>query len=565
MPRPQLAISSQTTTVHRTCTLEHFVAARSAHSGQTTQRNSCRHIELDLHWNANMTTQQPVFRWKLFAIFVITAFTATYLFGTTYPWFALLSGVGLFTCSVAYGAWPPMSQSIAQWRQISRPVLKTRIVIAAPIACYGAILLSISQSQIRADWREADVRLQIARELDDASSAVDRERLDEALKICVDLDSKANAAERTKIAALRNRVGEIKKVRHIKTANSKVLQLVSEGEIFIIRRELDNAESRLHSAFDVLLANDFSRAVEFADQLVSARTKLAATHFDKGELSSAKDELRRAVNVPQAKSTVEAQQLLIDVCNHEVRTLVAEARQALNGLKHDDAATKLSRALAITEATETQEAQRLLTAINESRVSDANELVSELATNAQKSFEAKDYEDAIRTLKDALSVPHSTQNSQIIAQLQRIQKEQTAERDRQLVLPRVEETRRAAAAAQQRKARAAAQVVRKTKWYEGGTLHKKSGLEWQTASRENKLATCADFVATMWQKGNLKPSVANRISTVDDVRPYALELVDFLDAAFKSDPDPEQNRKLFTNQTVGSFAAIGMVTMRWAK
>jgi len=49
------------------------------------------------------------------------------------------------------------------------------------------------------------------------------------------------------------------------------------------------------------------------------------------------------------------------------------------------------------------------------------------------------------------------------------------------------------------------------------------------------------------------------------VRPYALELIDFLDAAFKSDPDPEQNRKLFTNQTVGSFAAIGMVTMRWAK
>jgi tetratricopeptide (TPR) repeat protein len=534
MPHPQLAKNRQATTVHQTRTMKHLVAGLEA----------------------DMTTQQPTSRWKLFAIVIVAAGTVTYLFGTTYPWFALLSGFAIFACSAAYAAWPPMSQSIARWRQSSSPVLKTRIVIAAPIACYGVILLAISQSQIRADWDEAAVRLQIAHELDDANSAVDRDRLEEALKICTDLDSKANAAEITRIASIRNRVGEIENVRNIKTANSKVLQVVSEGEIFVIRRQLDNAESRLNAAFDVPLANEFSRATEFADQIVLARSKLATAHFEKGDLSSAKDELRRAVNVPQAKSTVEAQQLLIDVCNHEVRTLVAEARQDLNGLKRDDAATKLSRALAITEATETQEAQRLLTAINESRVSDANDLVSELAATAQKSFEVKDYEDAIRTLKDALVVPHSTQNPQIIAQLQRIQKEQTAERDRQLAIAKAE---------QKRKARAAAQVVRKRKWYEGGTLHKKSGLEWQTASRENKLATCADFVATMWQKGNLKPSVANRISTVDDVRPYALELIDFLDAAFKSDPDPEQNRKLFTNQTVGSFAAIGMVTMRWAK
>lgn len=103
------------------------------------------------------------------------------------------------------------------------------------------------------------------------------------------------------------------------------------------------------------------------------------------------------------------------------------------------------------------------------------------------------------------------------------------------------------------------------KWYEGGTLHNKSALEWQAASSRNKLATCADFVTTMWQNGDLKPSIANRLSTVDDVRSYAQELVDFLDAAFKADPDPEQNRKLFVNQTVSSTAAIGMVTMGWTK
>ena len=102
-----------------------------------------------------------------------------------------------------------------------------------------------------------------------------------------------------------------------------------------------------------------------------------------------------------------------------------------------------------------------------------------------------------------------------------------------------------------------------SKWYSGGTLHKKSALDWQIASSQDKLATCADFVTGMWQNGNLKPSIANSLSTVDDVRPYAQELVDFLDAAFKPDPNPEQNSYLFASQTVSSFAAMGMVIMGW--
>lgn len=104
-----------------------------------------------------------------------------------------------------------------------------------------------------------------------------------------------------------------------------------------------------------------------------------------------------------------------------------------------------------------------------------------------------------------------------------------------------------------------------TEWYCGGTLHNKSALEWQTASRQDKLATCADFVTAMWQKGNLKPSISNSLSTVDDVRPYAEELVEFLDAAFQPDPDPDQNRRMFVNQKVSSAAAVGMVTMGWTE
>lgn len=34
-----------------------------------------------------------------------------------------------------------------------------------------------------------------------------------------------------------------------------------------------------------------------------------------------------------------------------------------------------------------------------------------------------------------------------------------------------------------------------TEWYSGGTLHKASISEWKTATEQNKLATCADFVA----------------------------------------------------------------------
>lgn len=100
-------------------------------------------------------------------------------------------------------------------------------------------------------------------------------------------------------------------------------------------------------------------------------------------------------------------------------------------------------------------------------------------------------------------------------------------------------------------------------WYEGGTLQDKTALQWQTASETNKLATCADYVTKMWKDGYLKPEIANKISTVDDIRPYAQELVNFLNTAFKPYPDPEQNQKMFANQTVADTAAIGMVMMGW--
>lgn len=37
-------------------------------------------------------------------------------------------------------------------------------------------------------------------------------------------------------------------------------------------------------------------------------------------------------------------------------------------------------------------------------------------------------------------------------------------------------------------------------WYEGGTLHNCTNAEWKNANKENKLATCADWIFTLATK-----------------------------------------------------------------
>ena len=99
------------------------------------------------------------------------------------------------------------------------------------------------------------------------------------------------------------------------------------------------------------------------------------------------------------------------------------------------------------------------------------------------------------------------------------------------------------------------------KWYEGGTLHQADALTWQDSSYRNKLATCADFIAVSWSDKKLNPKIQNSIKTMDDMRPYAAELVNCLDAALEKQSDPELNRKMYTNQTVAGTAALCTVMM----
>lgn len=100
-------------------------------------------------------------------------------------------------------------------------------------------------------------------------------------------------------------------------------------------------------------------------------------------------------------------------------------------------------------------------------------------------------------------------------------------------------------------------------WYQGGTLHDKSALDWQQANHANKLATAGDFIAVMWKKDNLIPRISRQLHGVNDIRPFAEELVRQMDDATKPDGNPQTNRKMFANLGVGEIAVMTMMLMGW--
>lgn len=102
-----------------------------------------------------------------------------------------------------------------------------------------------------------------------------------------------------------------------------------------------------------------------------------------------------------------------------------------------------------------------------------------------------------------------------------------------------------------------------SEWYVGGNLHQSSGLEWQQATYENKLATAGDLVAAVYQSKRLSSELSSAIRGMGDIKIIAEELVVQLDAAFEPDPDPRQNEVLFTNQKVSSTAAMIMMMSGW--
>lgn len=107
------------------------------------------------------------------------------------------------------------------------------------------------------------------------------------------------------------------------------------------------------------------------------------------------------------------------------------------------------------------------------------------------------------------------------------------------------------------------QAQTSTNWYEGGTLGTGNGLDWQEATHANKLATCADLLAALWQRKKLSREITRTLRTIDDFKPWAEKLVSELNDAFEPEPDPEDNRNLFQNQGVADIAIMVMVVEGW--
>ncbi|MCY4086137.1 MAG: DUF2511 domain-containing protein [Actinomycetia bacterium] len=69
-------------------------------------------------------------------------------------------------------------------------------------------------------------------------------------------------------------------------------------------------------------------------------------------------------------------------------------------------------------------------------------------------------------------------------------------------------------------------------WFAGGTLHQKTAADWVRAPRRDRLATAADYAIAA-----LKNTIVwDAISDVDQVRPYAEDLVECIDTAYGTEP-----------------------------
>ena len=68
--------------------------------------------------------------------------------------------------------------------------------------------------------------------------------------------------------------------------------------------------------------------------------------------------------------------------------------------------------------------------------------------------------------------------------------------------------------------------VAHAQWYAGGTLHQGNGLEWRYADEDDRLATAADFVATIYGADRVK-----RLGGLNKIKPDAIRLMVCIDEA----------------------------------
>ena len=91
-------------------------------------------------------------------------------------------------------------------------------------------------------------------------------------------------------------------------------------------------------------------------------------------------------------------------------------------------------------------------------------------------------------------------------------------------------------------------------WYEGGTLHDATIAQWKRAKRQDKIATCADWVSALCMKSKL----TLLISEPDDLKTCTTALVDYIDKASK-------NTKAVDREAASSVALLGMMIAGWIR
>lgn len=100
--------------------------------------------------------------------------------------------------------------------------------------------------------------------------------------------------------------------------------------------------------------------------------------------------------------------------------------------------------------------------------------------------------------------------------------------------------------------------VAAAEWYEGGTLHDSSFLEWEKATYENKLATCGDWVSGVYSRKKYRPEVMEELKAagMDGIKKMAESCVVMLDITMDGlDKKEAANEKLSKVFTLGSVIA----------
>ena len=89
-------------------------------------------------------------------------------------------------------------------------------------------------------------------------------------------------------------------------------------------------------------------------------------------------------------------------------------------------------------------------------------------------------------------------------------------------------------------------------WYEGGTLHGKTIMDWNTATEQNRLATSGDIILSI--RGNLKFD----LNSIEKIKIKAYGLSKCITSATSGNQDLE-------NQQVSEMAILCVYQMNWNK